>query len=38
MLKVIIDCETAAAEYAANEGGIYFPLADGTFKVLIPED
>ncbi len=38
MVRVIFASEEAAAEYAANEGGIYFPLADGTFKVLVMAD
>ena len=38
MIRVIFTSEAAAAEYAANENGIYFPLPDGTFKVLVMED
>lgn len=38
MIRVIFASEEAAAEYAANEGGIYFPQADGTFKVLVMAD
>ena len=34
MNKAIVATEAVAAEMAANFNGFYFPLEDGTFKVL----